>query len=189
MLFYFLVYVSTRTVQWQEERQQPLVEVISKWKSYRSTPSLLLQPRGSRWNREPEIFKGKLQQNGIEQRGVAAWYNTASCCYYWNSCLFVICAATKWLWKVGRVHHFATTDTLTLQGSSERGNAQVKVFLGRKWEQYWIYERIKRKLFSTGFYISEQRVDKWIVINQWPIDRWKTNGHAIRRVRNKSLVV
>lgn len=78
---------------------------------------MFLQPGRPRPSGPQESFKRKLQQNGVDQCGVAARRYTAGCCYRICGCLLIPFATSERVWKIGRLNNITTADSLSTESS------------------------------------------------------------------------
>lgn len=78
---------------------------------------MFLQPGRPRPSGPQESFKRKLQQNGVDQCGVAARRYTAGCCYRSCGCLLIPFATSERVWKIGRLNNITTADSLSTESS------------------------------------------------------------------------
>lgn len=78
---------------------------------------MFLQPERPRPSGPQESFKRKLQQNGVDQCGVAARRYTAGCCYRICGCLLIPFATSERVWKIGRLNNITTADSLSTESS------------------------------------------------------------------------
>lgn len=78
---------------------------------------MFLQPERPRPSGPKESFKRKLQQNGVDQCGVAARRYTAGCCYRICGCLLIPFATSERVWKIGRLNNITTADSLSTESS------------------------------------------------------------------------